>query len=215
MLQYAFYLKSLYTREKLLTYDKWPQVRSKKYINPTHIEKENITKQEAHQIRDAAILGNIDNIKQSKQTMDIGQIAQLLVETQSVCILVEGEQGIGKSTFAWKLCRKWGKGKLLQQYQLVVLLRLRDNNVRAAKNIFDLFQFHHNQIQRACRPSSGSGACAERGARTRSRPTSATSATRAFPPIPRRTALPCRPRTLPAWSTRTLTACPTRRRPTT
>ena len=55
--------------------------------------------------------------------------------------------GVGKSTFAWKLCRKWGTGKLLQQYQLVVLLRLRDKNVRAAKNISNLFRYHNHQIQ--------------------------------------------------------------------
>ena len=30
---YSFYLKSVYTREKLPIYDKWPQVKSKKYIN--------------------------------------------------------------------------------------------------------------------------------------------------------------------------------------
>ena len=56
---------------------------------------------------------------------------------------------MGKSTFSWKLCRKWGKGKLLQQYQLVVLLRLRDKSVRTAKNIFDLFRYHQCHIQHA------------------------------------------------------------------
>ena len=56
---------------------------------------------------------------------------------------------MGKSTFAWKLCRKWGKGKLLQQYQLVVLLRLRDKSVQTATKISDLFRYHDHQIQQA------------------------------------------------------------------
>ena len=39
--------------------------------------------------------------------------------TQSKCILVEEALWrVGESTFAWKLCHNWGKGKLLQQYQL-------------------------------------------------------------------------------------------------
>ena len=146
---YASYLKSVYTREKLQVYDKWPQVESKKYINLALIQKENITKPEAYQFMRATIHGNIDDIIESKRAMDIAQIAQLPKRSQPKCILVEGAPGVGKSTFAWKLCHKWGKGKLLQQYQLVVLLRLRDKNVQDAKNISDLFQYHDHQIQQA------------------------------------------------------------------
>ena len=81
--------------------------------------------------------------------MDINQIAQLPDGSHPKCILVEGAPGVGKSTFAWKLCHKWGKGKLLQQYQLVILLRLRDRSVRAARNISNLFRYHQCQIQDA------------------------------------------------------------------
>ena len=149
LLQYASYLKSVYTREKLPIYDKWPQVKSKKYINLALIEKEDITKPEVDQFMRATIHGNIDDIEKSKRAMDISQIAQLPDGSQPKCILLEGAPGVGKSTFAWKLCRKWGKGKLLQQYQLVVLLRLRDKSVRAAKNISDLFQYRDHQIHQA------------------------------------------------------------------
>ena len=147
--QYASYLKSVYTQDKLPIYDKWPQVKSKKYINLALIEKEDITKPEADQFTRATIHGSIDDIKKSKRATDIGQVAQLPDGSRPKCILVEGAPGVGKSTFAWKLCRKWGKGKLLQQYQLVVLLRLRDKNVRTAKNISDLFRYHKRHIQQA------------------------------------------------------------------
>ena len=56
-------------------------------------------------------------------------------------ILVEGAPGVGKSAFAWKLCRKWRKGKILSQYKLVVLLRLRDKQVREAKTLYDLIYY--------------------------------------------------------------------------
>ena len=124
-------------------------MKCKKYINLALIEKENITKPEADQFTRATIHGNIDDIKKSKRATDIGQIAQLPDGSHPKCILVEGAPGVGKSTFAWKLCRKWGKGKSLQQYQLVVLLRLRDKNMRAATNISDLFRYHDHQIQQA------------------------------------------------------------------
>ena len=124
-------------------------MKCKKYINLALVQKEDITKPEAYQFTRATIHGNIDDIKQSKRATDIDQIAQLPDDSQPKCILVEGAPGVGKSTFAWKLCRKWGKGKLLQQYQLVVLLRLRDRSVRNAKDISDLFQYCDPQIQQA------------------------------------------------------------------
>ena len=124
-------------------------MKSKIYINLALIEKEDITKPEADQFTKATIHGNIDDIKKSKRAMDIGQIAQLPDGSQPKCILVEGAPGVGKSTFAWKLCHKWGKGELLQQYQLVVLLRLRDETVQAAMNISDLFRYHKRYIQHA------------------------------------------------------------------
>ena len=60
------YLKSVYTREKLQVYDKWPQVKFKKYINLALIEKKNITTPEADQFTRAIIHRNIDDINQSK-----------------------------------------------------------------------------------------------------------------------------------------------------
>ena len=146
---YASYLKSVYTREKLPMYDKWPQVVSKKFVNLALIENEEITKCERDAFTKATIHGNIDDIKQSKRAMDISQVTQLPDGSHPKCILVEGAPGVGKSTFAWKLCRKWGKGKLLQQYKLVLLLRLRDKTVRASKNISDLFQCRDHQVQQA------------------------------------------------------------------
>ena len=124
-------------------------MKCKKYINLALIQKDEITKPEAYQLMRATIHGNIDDIKKSKRATDIGQIAQLPDGSQPKCILVEGAPGVGKSTFAWKLCHKWGKGKLLQEYQLVVLLRLRDKSVRAAKNISDLFRYYDHQVQQA------------------------------------------------------------------
>ena len=141
---------SLFTHERNYPiYDKWPHVKSKKYINLALIQKEDITKPEADQFMRDTIRGNIDDIKKSKRTIEIGEIAQLPDGSQLKCILVEGAPGVGKSTFAWKLCHKWGKGKLLQQYQLVVLLRLRDKSVRAVRNISDLFRYHRHHIQQA------------------------------------------------------------------
>ena len=146
---YASYLKSVYAREKLPVYDKWPPVKPKKYINLAIIEKNEIPRQEAYQFMRDMINGLIDKIKKSKRSTDMGQFVQLLNGSHSKCILVEGVPGVGKSTFAWKLCHMWGREKALQQYKLVVLLRLRDRSVRGARCVSDLFQYHNNQVQQA------------------------------------------------------------------
>ena len=54
-------------------------------------------------------------------------------------VVVEGAPGIGKSTFALELCRQWPLRQSLQCFYLVVLLGLREKNVRSAKCIQELF----------------------------------------------------------------------------
>ena len=81
--------------------------------------------------------------------MEFNQIAKKLDDgSWPKLILVEGAPGVGKSTFAWKLCRKWSKGKFLSQYKLVVLLKLRDTHVREAKTLYDLIYYHDPEEQR-------------------------------------------------------------------
>ena len=53
-------------------------------------------------------------------------------------ILIEGGPGMGKSTLAIKMCKCWADGELLQEYDAVILLPLRDPEIQAAKDIKDL-----------------------------------------------------------------------------
>ena len=76
----------------------------------------------------------------SKQTEQIKRFRKSL-------ILIEGAAGVGKTTFSNQFCYEWSQGKLLSDHKLLVLLPLRDNNVKSARNISDLFQ--HPQLQQA------------------------------------------------------------------
>ena len=54
------------------------------------------------------------------------------------CVLVEGAPGIGKSTLAWEVCHKWEELESVKQYELVVLVRLREKKAQKAHCLGDL-----------------------------------------------------------------------------
>ena len=80
--------------------------------------------------------GNVDVIEGRKCPIDMNNIAANLPETAlEKVILVEGAPGVGKSTFAWEFCRRWERGEIAQQYDLVLLLRLRDEHITKAEKL--------------------------------------------------------------------------------
>ena len=53
-------------------------------------------------------------------------------------ILIDGAPGSGKSTLAIHICKKWSNGELFQEYEIVILVQLRDPAVQSAQAITDL-----------------------------------------------------------------------------
>ena len=135
-------LRSQYKSRKLPTYGKWPPTPSTQFINMAVILKEKVSRASADEFTKATIRGNPrDDILKSKKKIDFKHLAQTKDGEPAQLVLVEGAPGIGKSTFAWEACRRWGAREILQQYKLMVLLRLRDKRVQQAQSVADLFYF--------------------------------------------------------------------------
>ena len=118
-------------------------MRGKKYINLSLLDKEGLRRQEAHQYTEAMFFGKISSIDPNKK-MEMEDIAKTddgsILKGRRRCILVEGAPGVGKSTFAWEFCQQWGNGKILQQYRVILLLRLREKRVKEIKKDSDMFR---------------------------------------------------------------------------
>ena len=116
---------------------KWPPRASEVFIKLAIIDRKKVSFGEADAYTKAMIMdGNVDAILQKKRPIELSQIAEGIPENR--IIVVEGAPGVGKSTFAWEFCRRWESGKIAQQYQLVLLLRLRDERMSKAKDVNDL-----------------------------------------------------------------------------
>ena len=61
--------------------------------------------------------------------------------------MIEGGPGMGKTTLAINICKCWAKDELLQGYDAVVLLTLRDPEIQASKTIGDLLLIPDDKIR--------------------------------------------------------------------
>ena len=147
---YAEYLKSKYARKTLIGDDKrqYASRNSAKYINLAIIRNDNIDAIEREKLVAASVRGTID-ITTERGSIELGQIGRQEDGSLARCVLVQGAPGIGKTTMAWELCRQWGDGKILQEYSLLVLLKLRDRCVQKATSIADLFFHSDHSLQSA------------------------------------------------------------------
>ena len=142
------FVKTTYSAQKVLRDEKWSLSPTVKFINLACIDRKRVKSREYNDVTKAMVMdGNVDVIEETKGPIKFSEIAKDISlpssgseqENDRRLILVEGAPGVGKSTFAWEFCRKWMNSEIVQQYHLVLLLRLRDKRIREAKNLKDLF----------------------------------------------------------------------------
>ena len=62
-------------------------------------------------------------------------------------VMIEGGPGMGKTTLAINICKCWTKDELLQSYDAVILLTLRNPEIQASKTIGDLLLIPSDKIK--------------------------------------------------------------------
>ena len=147
--RYASYLKAYYKTSPISQAYKWPLTPSMQYINLAIIRSELVSREEANEFTRLTLHGDIDQIFHTKDPIDIEDVLRPDGGQELRFVLVEGAPGVGKSTFAWELCRRWDQVEALMWYSLVVLVKLRDKRVQQATGLADIFCHVDTDLQRA------------------------------------------------------------------
>ena len=138
MEQYKLFLKKCY-RQPLPDDDKLLKTASKHFIELAVISTEGITRKQADEFTKKSLHGLTEEILCKKAPIALDHILTPRRDGRPVrCVLVEGAPGIGKSTLAWEVCHKWEELESVKQYELVVLVRLREKKAQEARCLGDL-----------------------------------------------------------------------------
>ena len=140
--QYRKYLQSYYNARVLAPADKYLPTLDTPYINLAMIGRGRHDRGERDEFTLKTLHGGVDQILESKSPINIEDLLSSGSSGKPVrFLLVEGPPGIGKSTFAWELCRRWDEIESLRDYHTVVLLKLREKWVLNATPLSDLFRY--------------------------------------------------------------------------
>ena len=143
---YRDYLQSRYRARVSTSATQWPPVPTNKVFKLAMIQKEKIQRGRIDdEFVKLTITGKIDDILLQKTPIDLMNIFSEIGNRQNF-VLIEGAPGSGKSTLALHICQEWAKGKLFQEFDIAILVRLRDPLVKEAKTIEDLLPCRNSTL---------------------------------------------------------------------
>ena len=138
LFSYREYLQSRYRAQIPTSVVQWPPLPTNKVFKLAIIQKEEIQRGRIDdEFVRLTITGKIDDILLQKTPVDLFDIFSKIGDGRKL-VLIEGAPGSGKSTLALHICQEWAERKLFHEFDIVILVRLRDVFVKEAITIADL-----------------------------------------------------------------------------
>ena len=161
--------KKRYIQQPVLPEFDWPPTLGGQYIRLALI-KQGRTRHDFKygtviEIQKDYVRGRYDKIVEHKTKMELEEIFEPVYDADGhelpLKVLIDGAPGVGKTTLSRNVIKKWAKDEWLQKYYIVVLLHLRERNIKGAMEIDQLF-FHDsavvkNAMMRFVKETSGRG----------------------------------------------------------
>ena len=155
VMKYVKHLKARYKVDILPNYfSKHPtrfQHKANQYIKLAVVKNQKANKNEMEQAQSLLLKtkGKVKEICEEQGHLTMEDLGNLPDGSTPLRILVQGAPGIGKTTFAWEMCRQWGAGKILQHFSIVMVVYLRHPDVIHAKTIEDLIDHPRQEVKKA------------------------------------------------------------------
>ena len=146
------YLKGLYIDIATPIYDKEDyllRVKAKSFISIAVVHKDSDESKIASERFMDRLHGNADSIQKKKTKLLMCDVGKCEDGSVARCVLVEGCPGVGKTTFAYELCKQWARGEILQEWKLVVIAKLRDQETREAKDFQNILYHPDPEVSQA------------------------------------------------------------------
>ena len=147
LLQYTTHLKQIYTSRSPLQPLSDSKPKRPFQFRLARIERQQLSQQDMDRFTRESLRGDMDDVVYKKTAMEVGELGVMPDGSQPKVVLIEGAPGVGKTTFAWDQYRQWAEGKLLQAYSIVLLLPLRDNNIRQITALPSLFRHIKEEVR--------------------------------------------------------------------
>lgn len=93
------------------------------------------------------IKGSVEDILQEKCPIKLEDIFEVAPDGHQKLILIEGAPGSGKSTLSTHIVLKCSRGELFPQYELIILVRLREPEVQKATCFSDLLPSRDKEMR--------------------------------------------------------------------
>ena len=140
---YVETLKAIYKDPNLFKKASGPKFKGLKFINLALVKKQSMTEKDLENgFLKNSLHGLAEDITKKKEEIEVTDIFNYENHGQRRLILVEGSPGVGKTMLALKLCKDWAEGKILLEYDLVILLQLRLFQTQHPLEVKDLLKIY-------------------------------------------------------------------------